>query len=50
MNKAKEWILRAAKDPFDTALSVAVWIAWAAFGIFILKLVSIWALSLIGVF
>ena len=49
MDKAKEWIAYAAKDPFGAALDSVVWIASAALGIWLLKLTVFWALGLIGV-
>jgi hypothetical protein len=49
MDKAKEWILCAAKDPFGAALNSVVWIASAALGIWLLKLTVFWALGLIGI-
>jgi len=49
MDKAKEWIVYAAKDPFGAALDAVVWIASAALGFWLLKVVGLWALGLIGV-
>ena len=49
MDKVKEWIAYAAKDPFSAALDSVVWIASAALGIWLLKLTVFWALGLIGV-
>lgn len=49
MDKAKEWIAYAAKDPFGAALDAVIWIVSAALGLWLLKLVVYWSLGLIGV-
>lgn len=49
MDKAKEWIVYAAKDPFGAALDAVIWIVSAALGFWLLKIVVYWSLGLIGV-
>lgn len=49
MDKAKDWLLSAAKDPLGTAFNVGFWIASAAIGVFFVKWIGLWALGLIGV-
>ncbi len=49
MDKAKDWLASAAKEPFGAAIDVALWIASAALGVWLVKVIGLWSLGLIGV-
>jgi|GEM_PF-3335271 hypothetical protein len=50
MDKAKNWLASAAKDPIGAAWDTSIWIISAALGIWLLKLAVFWAFGLIGIY